>query len=372
MFLATVNSGTLLIALPDVERALGTSLLTLVWVILAYMVASTVLDAAGRAPGRPVRPPPPLRGGHGGLHDRLARGRASPARGRRSSFGGSCRGSGARSSSRTRGRWSQTRSRARSSAWRWAPTRWSPRSAWSSGRCRRGPWHRLRHADDAPEHRRGDLDRADAHDRDRGRARPTLLFSIFSGLTTGLSRDKLDPFMEGMHLALWILVAFSLAGAAVSALRGRRPPPRPRAPLGGARVMASPYPHIACCIDQSEASGRALAEARRLRAFGAGRLSLVHVLEAPAPGHGAARGRRRAHRDPGGLAALARRAAPPRATTSTPSSSTSSSRPRPSASGPPGSARTSSSPRPSASRASDCSTAPSPATWPTTPPARCS
>ena len=43
MFLATVNSGTLLIALPDVERALGTSLLTLVWVILASMVASTVL-----------------------------------------------------------------------------------------------------------------------------------------------------------------------------------------------------------------------------------------------------------------------------------------------------------------------------------------
>jgi EmrB/QacA subfamily drug resistance transporter len=43
MFLATVNSGTLLIALPTLERALGTSLLTLVWVILAYMVATTVL-----------------------------------------------------------------------------------------------------------------------------------------------------------------------------------------------------------------------------------------------------------------------------------------------------------------------------------------
>ena len=43
MFLATVNSGTLLIALPNLERALHTSLLTLVWVILAYMVASTVL-----------------------------------------------------------------------------------------------------------------------------------------------------------------------------------------------------------------------------------------------------------------------------------------------------------------------------------------
>ncbi|MGE0027244.1 MAG: MFS transporter [Thermoleophilia bacterium] len=50
-----------------------------------------------------------------------------------------------------------------------------------------------------------------------------LLFSIFSGLTTGLSADKLDPFMSGMHLALWILVAFSLAGAAVSALRGPQP-----------------------------------------------------------------------------------------------------------------------------------------------------
>ncbi len=50
-----------------------------------------------------------------------------------------------------------------------------------------------------------------------------LLFSIFSGLTTGLSTDKLDPFMNGMHLAPWILVAFSLAGAAVSALRGPQP-----------------------------------------------------------------------------------------------------------------------------------------------------
>jgi EmrB/QacA subfamily drug resistance transporter len=49
MLLATLNSGTLIIALPDLERALGTSLLTLVWVILAYMIASTVLVVtAGR------------------------------------------------------------------------------------------------------------------------------------------------------------------------------------------------------------------------------------------------------------------------------------------------------------------------------------
>src|SRR3981081_2649271 len=49
MLLATVNSGTLIIALPDLERSLRTSLLTLVWVILAYMIASTVLVlTAGR------------------------------------------------------------------------------------------------------------------------------------------------------------------------------------------------------------------------------------------------------------------------------------------------------------------------------------
>ena len=49
MLLATVNSGTLIIALPDLEQALGTSLLELVWVILAYMIASTVLVlTAGR------------------------------------------------------------------------------------------------------------------------------------------------------------------------------------------------------------------------------------------------------------------------------------------------------------------------------------
>src|SRR4051795_10437062 len=49
MLLATINSGTLIIALPDLERALHTSLLSLVWVILAYMIASTVLVVtAGR------------------------------------------------------------------------------------------------------------------------------------------------------------------------------------------------------------------------------------------------------------------------------------------------------------------------------------
>jgi EmrB/QacA subfamily drug resistance transporter len=49
MLLATINSGTLIIALPDLERSLHTTLLGLVWVILVYMIASTVLVlSAGR------------------------------------------------------------------------------------------------------------------------------------------------------------------------------------------------------------------------------------------------------------------------------------------------------------------------------------
>src|SRR3954451_19075196 len=49
MLMATINSGTLIIALPDLERSLQTSILQIVWVILAYMIASTVLVlTAGR------------------------------------------------------------------------------------------------------------------------------------------------------------------------------------------------------------------------------------------------------------------------------------------------------------------------------------
>jgi EmrB/QacA subfamily drug resistance transporter len=49
MLIATINSGTLIIALPALERSLHTTLLELVWVILSYMIASTVLVlSAGR------------------------------------------------------------------------------------------------------------------------------------------------------------------------------------------------------------------------------------------------------------------------------------------------------------------------------------
>jgi EmrB/QacA subfamily drug resistance transporter len=49
MLMAATNSGTLIIALPDLDRSLHTSQLALIWVILAYMIASTVLVlSAGR------------------------------------------------------------------------------------------------------------------------------------------------------------------------------------------------------------------------------------------------------------------------------------------------------------------------------------
>jgi ABC-type thiamin/hydroxymethylpyrimidine transport system permease subunit len=46
-----------------------------------------------------------------------------------------------------------------------------------------------------------------------------VLFKIFSGLAQGLSSAQLTPFINNMHLALWILAAVSLVGAAVSLLR---------------------------------------------------------------------------------------------------------------------------------------------------------
>jgi MFS family permease len=45
------------------------------------------------------------------------------------------------------------------------------------------------------------------------------LFAIFSGVTTGLSTAKLDPFIANMHAALWTLAAVSLVGCFVCLLR---------------------------------------------------------------------------------------------------------------------------------------------------------
>jgi MFS family permease len=45
------------------------------------------------------------------------------------------------------------------------------------------------------------------------------LFAIFSGVATGLSAAKLDPFIANMHVALWVLAATSVVGMFVSLLR---------------------------------------------------------------------------------------------------------------------------------------------------------
>lgn len=47
--------------------------------------------------------------------------------------------------------------------------------------------------------------------------------------------------------------------------------------------MPAPYTHIVCCVEQSEASAETLREARRMHAFGPGKLTLLHVLSAPIP-----------------------------------------------------------------------------------------
>lgn len=46
-------------------------------------------------------------------------------------------------------------------------------------------------------------------------------------------------------------------------------------------AASTDYGHIACCIDDSDAAGRALAHATRLRELSGGRLSVVHVIAVP-------------------------------------------------------------------------------------------
>jgi MFS family permease len=121
MLLATVNSGTLIIALPELERSLHTTLLQLVWVILVYMIASTVLLlSAGRLSDLFGRK-------HAFVLGFLLFSLASLGAG----FAGSgtqlilwrvCRASAAHYSSRTRAPSSPTRSRSASSGSRWGRT----------------------------------------------------------------------------------------------------------------------------------------------------------------------------------------------------------------------------------------------------------
>jgi len=54
----------------------------------------------------------------------------------------------------------------------------------------------------------------------------SVLFSIFSGVTSGLDPAQLTPFVANMHTALWVLAGTSLIGAVVSMLRPREEPAR--------------------------------------------------------------------------------------------------------------------------------------------------
>jgi len=46
-----------------------------------------------------------------------------------------------------------------------------------------------------------------------------VLFQIFSGVASGLSDARLEPFIANMHTALWVLAATSVVGAVVCLLR---------------------------------------------------------------------------------------------------------------------------------------------------------
>ena len=46
-----------------------------------------------------------------------------------------------------------------------------------------------------------------------------VLFSIFSGVTSGLDAKQLAPFIDNMHTALWSLCGVSIAGCVISLMR---------------------------------------------------------------------------------------------------------------------------------------------------------
>ena len=80
---------------------------------------------------------------------------------------------------------------------------------------------RRRRADDAAEHRRGDLDRLRARDRHRLGAEGRAAEHLLGGHRAPLEA-KLDPFIHNMHVALWVLAATSLIGAFVCLMRPGR------------------------------------------------------------------------------------------------------------------------------------------------------
>jgi hypothetical protein len=67
------------------------------------------------------------------------------------------------------------------------------------------------------------------------------LFAIFSGVATGLSEAKLDPFIHNMHTALWVLAATLRARRHRVLLR----PKETDARFANARCGSASWPRLA-------------------------------------------------------------------------------------------------------------------------------
>jgi MFS family permease len=77
------------------------------------------------------------------------------------------------------------------------------------------------------------------------------LFAVFSGLAKGLSDEKLAPFIANMHVALWVLAATSLLGAAVCLMRPRHISEPGRAQTAGADDRTALEPTVGAIADGS-------------------------------------------------------------------------------------------------------------------------
>ncbi len=80
--------------------------------------------------------------------------------------------------------------------------------------------------------------------------------------------------VEARHVALWTPL---VVGVPFGRSTGGRDQRRGSDALLLSSEDPQPYAHIACCVEDSPGSRRALEEARRLRAFGRGRRTIVHV-----------------------------------------------------------------------------------------------
>ena len=78
----------------------------------------------------------------------------------------------------------------------------------------------------------------------------SVLFKIFSGLASGLSEAQLEPFINNMHAALWVLAATSLFGAGVSTAAATLSSP----PAAISRPLTAPVAVEEAILEEVEAT----------------------------------------------------------------------------------------------------------------------